>query len=246
MVLICLLLFVLNLTILVGTAMRLELKFAEMRLEQPSLRGELWNGSDTASLREAMLLAFIQRCRQFILMISYLPPSEMRALTIATHAHLCTALGCLPMAVTTLLELIVAKADAMPLTEELQSEAYAVYREADYPNLVRQLVDALETQLDGLSEAARETDVLGSVCSKTKILAKCFPARVRDIVDLDQFQTTLSKGALGEANAQPAVVEGESSSWPLLNGLQDDHQAIEFSDDQWATILSDLGTPMLQ
>jgi hypothetical protein len=64
----------------------------------------------------------------------------------------------------------------------MKSRVQAVVDAAEYPNLVTELANALETKFEGMSAADTEADVIGSLCSKMRLLASCYPYQVRAIV----------------------------------------------------------------
>lgn len=216
-----------------------------MQLEELSLRQELWIDSEpTGSLRATMLLNLIQRSKELVRTVTTMPASEIAQMTITTNARLCAALSCIPTAVVTLIELVVGKSLSGPPSSASQSEAQAIYDATDYPNLVMELVKALETRTEGLSDAEKETDIAGSICSKVKLLARCYPYRVRTIVDIgllkDDPRQDTSMSTV-EANAGHAeAVANPQQSWSFAySGLDDD--VFHFSDEQWTSVMSDFG-----
>ncbi|CRG83786.1 hypothetical protein PISL3812_01142 [Talaromyces islandicus] len=208
-------------------AIRIEIKYVEVRLEELSLREELWIAEPTSAVRTAMLMRMIQRCKELILAIRNLPKSEIAQMTITTSARICAGVGYMPTAVLALLNLITANSTM----EEVQ----AVVDAAEYPNLVAELASSLETKFGDMSAADRESDIVGSLCSKMRLLGRCYPHQIRAIVG-EARQDTLSSMMAVDANE----VQNEATipqAWPSIDGdLGDDI----FSADaiQWDSLLS--------
>lgn len=168
---------------------RVEFKYVEMRLEELSLRDELWIAEPASAIRTGMLIGTIQRCRELIQAISKLPISEVAQMNITTSARVCAAVGYMPTAVFTLLHLITGDSTA--------AEVQAVVDAAEYPTLVTALASTLETKFGDLSAADREADIVGSMCSKMRLLARCYPYQIREIVgeaavDVNQVQNIVT------------------------------------------------------
>ncbi|GAB1213784.1 hypothetical protein ATERTT37_002937 [Aspergillus terreus] len=221
-----------NLELLRANAIRTEVKYVEMRLEELSLREELWTAEPASAVRTTMLMGIIQRGKELIHTIRNLLPSEIAQMTVTTSSRVCAAIGYIPTAVLTLLKLVTASTDSA-----VEAQVQAVVDAADYPNLVTELATALERQFKGMSPADRETDIVGSICSKMRLLARCYPYQVRAIVgnapsqDARQENTSM---AVGHANDDATMT---SQAWPFIYGDLGNMFAVD--DIQWDSLLSD-------
>ncbi|EED20847.1 conserved hypothetical protein [Talaromyces stipitatus ATCC 10500] len=212
-------------------AMRIEMKYAEMRLEELSLRDELWISELTSAVRTTMLMGIIQRSKELMYMIKNLPEPEMNHMTITTSARLCAAIGYMPKAVSTLLNLIsTGSADST-----MEAQVQAVVDVAEYPNLVTELANALETKFEGMSAADKEADIVGSICSKMRLLARCYPYQIRVIVgNAPPSQDARPDTAMMAVDANEVTM---TQVWPSIYGDLDDMFPI--NDIQWDSLLSD-------
>ncbi|OQE19644.1 hypothetical protein PENFLA_c018G08433 [Penicillium flavigenum] len=210
-------------------AIRTEIKYVEMRLEELSLREELWIAEPGSAVRTTMLMGVIQRSKELIHTITNLPPSEIAHMTITTSAHICAAVGYMPTAVLTLLNLITGRPDS---TTEAQVQA--VVDAAEYPNLVTELANALETKFEGMSAADKETDIVGSLCSKMRLLARCYPYQIRTIVGTVLSQDTRQDTSMMAVHPNESAMTPQV--WPSIYGDLGDVFAAE--DIQWDSILS--------
>ncbi|KAJ5105634.1 hypothetical protein NUU61_002981 [Penicillium alfredii] len=218
-------------------AIRTEIKYAEIRLEELSLQKELWIAEPASAVRTVMLMGIIERSKELIHTIINLPASEISQITITTCARTCTAVGFIPTTVLTLLHLITGPNDTT-----MEPTVQAVVDMADYPNLVRELAGALETRIEGMSAADKETDIVGSLCSKMRLLARCYPYQVREIVgnvpSQDARQDTSMMAVPGnEAAMTPQV-------WPSISGDLDEIFPVD--DIQWDSLLSTFTGPSQQ
>src|SRR4051794_16749690 len=102
-----------------------------MRLEELSLREELWIGEPSSAVRTNRLMNMIQRGKEIIRTTTVLPESEIAQMTITTSAHICAAVGYIPTAVLLILKIIT---DAEGPTED--TEVQAILEAADYPHTV--------------------------------------------------------------------------------------------------------------
>ncbi|EAU38427.1 predicted protein [Aspergillus terreus NIH2624] len=215
-----------------ANAIRTEVKYVEMRLEELSLREELWTAEPASAVRTTMLMGIIQRGKELIHTIRNLLPSEIAQMTVTTSSRVCAAIGYIPTAVLTLLKLVTASTDSA-----VEAQVQAVVDAADYPNLVTELATALERQFKGMSAADRETDIVGSICSKMRLLARCYPYQVRAIVgnapsqDARQENTSM---AVDHANDDATMT---SQAWPFIYGDLGNMFAVD--DIQWDSLLSD-------
>ncbi|KAL4786413.1 hypothetical protein BJX76DRAFT_365793 [Aspergillus varians] len=233
-------------------AIRTEINYAEMRLDELSLRDELWIAESTNAIRTTMLMGIIQRSKALIHTITNLPTSEIAHMTITTSAHICAAVGYLPTAVMALLNLITSigpsptdSTSAMAM-EDSAAQVQAVIEAAEYPTLVTELATALETRLEGMSAADKETDVVGSICSKMRMLARCYPYQIRAIVGV---APALSQDAHVRQDVTSTSVMGVQSSlneiamtpqvWPSIYGPGDLGDIFPGDDIQWDSLLSD-------
>ncbi|PYH49023.1 fungal specific transcription factor domain-containing protein [Aspergillus saccharolyticus JOP 1030-1] len=212
-------------------AIRTEIQFAELRLEQLSLREELWLAEPANAVRLTMLMDIIQRSKELIRTISSLPASEIAVLTITTSAHICAAVGYLPTAVLALLRLI----SHGPADPAIEAQIQAVVDAAEYPSVVTELANALETRLGYMSAAEKEADILGSLCSKMRLLARCYPYQIRAIVGAVLSQTT-SQGAASVAAGHANAAITTPQVWPSIYGDLDGMFPVD--DTQWESLLS--------
>jgi hypothetical protein len=210
-------------------AIRIEIKYVEVRLEELSLRDELWIAEPACAVRTTMLMGIIQRSKELIHTIRNLPVSEIAQMTITTSARICAAVGYMPTAVLTLLSLITG-----PTNSATEAQAQAVVDAADYPNLVTELANALETKFEGMSAADKETDIVGSLCSKMRLLARCYPYQIRAIVGIAPSQDAR------QDTSMTAVHRNEVAMTPQLwQSIDDDLGDIFPVDDiQWDSLLS--------
>ena len=205
-----------------------------MRLEELSLREQLWTGESNSAFRVNMLMTMIQKGREVIHTIRNLPKSEIAEMTIITSAHICAAVGYIPTAVMSILNNITNV--EVPI---MDAEVQAVLEAADYPHVVADLANALDTRLVGMSAADREWDITGSLCSKMRLLARCYPYQVKAIVG-----STLSKDVGQSMSLVDAAQSSEDSIAPQLwsstegNGeIPEDMLPID--EIQWESFLSD-------
>jgi hypothetical protein len=217
------------LTGLAENAIYTEIKYVEMRLEELSLREELWIAEPESAVRTTMLMGAIQRSKELIHTVTNLPPSEIAHMTITTSARICAAVGYIPTAVLTLLNLITGRTDS---TTEAQVQA--VVDAAEYPNLVTELANALETKFEGMSAADKETDIVGSLCSKMRLLARCYPYQIRTIVGPAPSQDTRQDTSITAVHPNEVTITPQA--WPSIYGDLDDVFPVE--DIQWDFILS--------
>lgn len=197
----------------------------ELRLEALSLRDEVWIAEPASAVRVTMLMGMIQRSKELIDIIRKLPALDIAHMTITTSAHLCAAVGYMPTAVFALLNII-----NDPNDSTTEARAQAVIYAADYPTLITELANALETKFEGLSAAERETDIVGSLCSKMRLLARCYPHQIREIV-----------GSVSSQDASMAAVHTDETTmtpqvWPPVYGDMNDMFSVD--DIQWDSLLS--------
>jgi hypothetical protein len=199
-----------------------------MRLEELSLREELWIAEPASAVRTTMLIGIIQRSKELIHTIRNLPVSEIAQMTITTSARICAAVGYMPTAVLTLLNLITGPTDSA-----MEAQVQAVVDAAEYPNLVTDLANALETKFEGMSAADKETDIVGSLCSKMRLLARCYPYQIRAIVGAPsqdaRQDTSMMAVHANEVAMTPQV-------WPSIYGDLGDIFPVD--DIQWDSLLS--------
>ncbi|KAE8377126.1 hypothetical protein BDV26DRAFT_282066 [Aspergillus bertholletiae] len=212
-----------------GNAILIEIKYAEIRLEELSLREDLWTSEPARAVRTTMLISIIQRSKELIHTVKSLPVSEIAHMTITTSARICAAVGYIPTAVLTLLNLMTNPADTA-----IEAQVQAVVDEAEYPKLVTELANALETKFEGMSAADKETDIVGSLCSKMRLLARCYPYQIRAVVGMAPSQ---------DARQDPSMMAVHTSEvpmtpqvWPSLYGDLDD--IFPVGDIQWDSLLS--------
>ncbi|KAI9154696.1 LOW QUALITY PROTEIN: Transcription factor himD [Paramyrothecium foliicola] len=242
------------------SAIQADIKHVEARLEEPSLRQDLWTDPEQQDgpLRTTMLLKLIQQSKNLIDAVSALPTSEIAQMTVSTSARLCAALGYLPRAVVTLIQLIVGSEPSSlsgpaQIDDARRNEAQAIYDAADYPNLVYKLAKALEAALEGMADTDKEMDILGNLCSKMRLLARCYPYQVRGIVEVGLLQggaprqepqgaTASIDVTVGKADHAQPDINSHHNFWSSFSyeGLDDD--AFRLSDEQWASLLGDSGS----
>ncbi|KAJ5089476.1 hypothetical protein N7532_008160, partial [Penicillium argentinense] len=211
-------------------AIRTEIKYAEVRLEELSLREELWMGHRADAARTTMLMGMIQRSKELIHMIRHLSVSEIAQITIPTSAHLCAAVGYIPTAVLTLLNLITGQADSA-----MEVQVQAVIDAADYSNIVTELANSLETKFEGMSAAEKETDIVGSLCSKMRLLAHSYPYQIRAIVGTAPRQNARQDMSMMAVNGNEVAMTPQA--WPSISGDLGDMFPVD--DTQWESLLSD-------
>ncbi|KAJ5171961.1 hypothetical protein N7492_004554 [Penicillium capsulatum] len=212
-----------------GNAIHTEVKYIEMRLEELCLRDELWTSEPNSSVRITMLMGIIQRSKELVCAIKDLPFSEIAHMTIITNARICAAVGYMPTAVLTLLSLVTGSVDS-----DAEAQARAVVDAADYPNLVRELATALETKLKGMSASDKETDVVGSICSKMRLLARSYPHQIRAAVGNVSSQDARPNTSLSAVQANEAVIA--PPIWPSID--TDLGHSFPIDDIQWDSLLS--------
>jgi hypothetical protein len=202
-----------------------------MRLDELSLREDLWIAEPASTVRTTMLMSIIQKSKELIRMIRDLPVSEIDHLTITTSARLCAAMGYLPSAVMALLSLIsTGSADSA-----METQVQAVVDVAEYPSIVTELVNALETKFEGMSAADKEADIVGSICSKMRLLARCYPYQIRAIVgNAPPSQDARQDTSMMAVDANEVAM---TQAWPSIYGDLDDMFPID--DIQWDRLLSD-------
>ncbi|KAJ5795635.1 transcriptional regulator family: Fungal Specific TF [Penicillium psychrosexuale] len=209
-------------------AIRTELKYTEVRLEELCLREELWTMESTHAVRITMLMNMIQRSKELIHTIRNLRISEISQMTISTSARLCIGVGYIPTLVFTLLNLITG-----PIDSSTESQAQAVIDMADYPSLVTELANTLDVRFEGMSTAEKETDVVGSLCNKMRQLARSYPYQVRNIIGNALSQDARQDVSMGEV--PPNDVAMASTVWPSIYGDLDGIFPID--DIQWDSLL---------
>lgn len=171
----------------------------------------------------------IQRSKALIETIINLPTSEIEQLTINTSARICAAVGYIPTAGLSILNFITSSSDS-----DTEAQVQAVIDLADYPDLVTHLCNALETKFPGMCAADKETDVVGSLCSKLRLLARCYPHQVREIVGNAPSQDTMQTTSTMAIDTNEVAMTPQA--WPSIYG---DMDSIFPGDDmQWDNILS--------
>jgi hypothetical protein len=209
--------------------LRIEIKYVEIRLEELSLREELWIAEPASVIRTTMLIGIIQRSKELIQKIRNLPVSEIAQMTIITSARVCAAVGYIPTAVFTLLKLITGSTDSA-----IEAQVEAIVDEADYPNLITELANALETRCENMSAAEKETDIVGSLCLKMRLLSRCYPYQIRATVGFgpprDAMQNTSTMAVPANEDAMMPQV------WP--SAYSDPGDIFPIDDIQWDSLLS--------
>ncbi|KAF9888507.1 hypothetical protein FE257_008614 [Aspergillus nanangensis] len=212
-----------------ANAIRTEIKYVEMRLEELSLREELWIEEPASAVRMTMLIRLIQQSKELIQTIRNLPVSEIAQMTITTSAHLCAAVGYIPTAVLTLLNLITGPTDLV-----MEAQVQAVVDVVEYPNLVTELANALDTKFEGMSAADKETDIVGSLCIKMRLLARCYPHQIRAIVGAAPSQGASQDPSMMAIHASEVAMTPQV--WPSI--YSDLGDIIPVDDIQWDSLLS--------
>ncbi|KOS37587.1 hypothetical protein ACN38_g11626 [Penicillium nordicum] len=203
-----------------------------MRLEELSLRGELWIAEPASAVRTTMLVGVIQRSKELIHMVKNLPVSEIAHMTISTSARICAAVGYIPTAVLTLLNLITS-----PIDSSMEAQVQAVVDAAEYPKVVTELANALETKCEGMSAADKETDIVGSLCSKMRLLARCYPYQIRAIVGSAPSQDVSQDTSMIAVHTNEFAVTPQV--WPDGSTYGDLDDMFPIDDIQWDSLLSD-------
>jgi hypothetical protein len=137
----------------------------------------------------------------------------------------------MPTAVLTLLKLM-----AGPTDPAMEAQVQAVVDAAEYPNLVTELANALETRLEGMSAADKETDIVGSLCSKMRLLARCYPYQIRAIVGIAPSQDARQDTSMMAVHANEVAMTPQV--WPSIYGDLGD--VFPVGNMQWDSLLSDL------
>ncbi|PYH30806.1 uncharacterized protein BO87DRAFT_316321 [Aspergillus neoniger CBS 115656] len=232
---------------LTATALTTELKYTEMRLDDPSLREDLWTTDPaTTIIRTTMLMILIQRSKELIQMVANLPVSEIPQLTVITNARICAAVGYIPTAVLALLNLIKhtsSSSSSTPYQDQIQIQT--IITTADYPNLVTSLATALETKLQHeqgkpiLSATDKEMDVVRGLVMGRDTL------RVEDTTSLSTATTCTDH----QLDVSRGEVDGEMVSQDWMpdnndgNSMYDDVEGMFNVDDiQWDALLRDFTT----
>ncbi|KAB8260922.1 hypothetical protein BDV32DRAFT_149081 [Aspergillus pseudonomiae] len=210
-------------------AIRLEIKYTEIRLEELSLREELWTAEPASAVRTNMLMGIIQRSKELIQTSTNLPASEIAHMTITTSARICAAVGYIPTAIFTLLKIITGSTDP-PMDAQVQ----AVVDAADYPNLVTELANVLETKFEGMPAADKEADIVGSLCSKMRLLARCYPYQIGAIVGTVPSQDGRQDTSMMAAHDNEVAITPQA--WPTIYGDLSDILPVD--DIQWDSLLS--------
>ncbi|PYH91857.1 hypothetical protein BO71DRAFT_485895 [Aspergillus ellipticus CBS 707.79] len=212
-------------------AVRTEIKYAEIRLEELSLREELWTAEPASAVRTTMLMGIIQRSKELIATIKNLPASEIAQITIITSGHICAAVGYIPTAVIALLNPITTG----PTDPAMDAQVQAIVDAANYPTLVTELANKLEPKFEGMSAADKEMDIVGSLCIKMRLLARCYPYQIRALVgtapsqEATRQEDSMMTGRANEVDMTPQV-------WPSIYGDVDDMFPVD--DIQWDSLLS--------
>jgi hypothetical protein len=110
----------------------------------------------------------------------------------------------------------------------------AVVDAAEYPNLVTELANALETKFEGTSAVDKEMDIVGSLCFKMRLLARCYPYQTRTIVGPAPSQDTRQSTSMTAVH--PNEIAMTPQAWPSMYGDLGDVFPVE--DIQWDSILS--------
>jgi hypothetical protein len=200
--------------------------YAEIRLHELSLREEMWILEPASTIRTTMLMGMIQKTKELILTIKTIPTSEIGQMVINTCARICAAVGYLSTAALTLLKLITSSNDS-----DRETQVQVVVEAADYSNLVTELAIVLETRLPGMSAADKETDIVGSLCSKMRLLARCYPYQVREIVG--NVPSQAQDASMKEIDADGVAIIPQA--WPSIYGDLDD--MLPDDDIQWDSLL---------
>jgi hypothetical protein len=141
-------------------------------------------------------------------------------------------MGYLPSAVMALLNLI--STDSADSAVKVQVQA--VVDVAEYPQLVTELANALEIKFEDMSAADKEADIVGSICSKMRLLARCYPYQIRAIVGNPPPSQDARQGtSMMAVDANELAMTPQA--WPSIYGELDDMFPI--SDIQWDSLLSD-------
>lgn len=165
-------------------------------------------------------------------MVRNLPVSEIAQMTISTSARICAAVGYMPTAVLTLLSLITGSTDS-----SMEAQVQAVVDVAEYPNVVIELANALETKCEGMSAADKETDIVGSLCSKMRLLARCYPYQIRAIVGSASSQDASQDTSMMAVHANEVAITPQI--WPDGSTYGNLGDMLPIDDIQWDSLLSD-------
>ncbi|BAE66532.1 unnamed protein product [Aspergillus oryzae RIB40] len=194
-----------------------------------ALREELWLAEPASAVRTTMLMGIIHRSKELIQTITNLSVSEIAQMAITTSARICATVGYMSTAVLTLLNLSTGLTNSAR-----EAQVQAVVDAADYPNLVTELASALETKFEGMSAADKEMDVVGSLCSKMRLLARCYPYQIRAIVGSAPSQDARQDTSMMVVHANEAAMTPQV--WPSIYGDMSDIFPVD--DMQWDSLLS--------
>ncbi|OOQ88219.1 hypothetical protein PEBR_14347 [Penicillium brasilianum] len=208
---------------------RTEIKYVEIRLEELCLREELWIAEPGSTVRTTMLMGVVQRSKELIQAISNLPASEITQMTITTCARICAAVGYMPTAILAILKLIASTTDSA-----IEAQVQAIVDTAEYPGLITELANAFETRLDGMSAADKDADIVGSICSKMRLLARCYPHQIQAVIGVAPSQDARQDPSMMEAQANEIALT--PSIWPSIYGDLGDTFPVD--DVQWDSLLS--------
>ena len=116
------------------------------------------------------------------------------------------------------------------------AQVQAVVDMAEYPKLITELAAVLDTKFGGMSVAEKEADIVGSVCLKMRLLARCYPYQIRAIVGNNaplphDAQQGSSLRVTEESN------DVMTRGWASIGEDQGDMFSID--DIQWDQLLSD-------
>lgn len=186
----------------------------------------MWISEPASTVRTTMLMDMIHQSKCLILTIKNIPTPEISQMAINTCAHICAAVGYLSTAALTLFKLITSSDNS-----DREIQVQAVVEAADYSNIVTELAVVLETRLPGMSAADKEADVVGSLCSKMRLLARCYPYQVREIVG--NVPSRAQDVSMAADNTDGTAMTPQP--WPFIYGDLDD--MFPTDDIQWDSLL---------
>lgn len=225
--------------------------YIEMCIHEVALNDDEWDQSQTDNLqlshsfesaltRTAMAWELLRRSKTFLLAFLDIPDAELFHCNVFTLARLCSSLAVLPKAVSILLKLVVNFNMAPPdLTATQRSEAQTIIGEANYLSIFAQVLKKLEILVQELTVAEREMDVVGNLCLKMRMLARCYPHRLEGILGVDLIGPSI----VGSAENDPQ--QDQEFLWTGSNGSQEwslpatgaEDGSTLLGDDLWASVL---------
>lgn len=152
-------------------------------------------------------------------------------MTITTSANLCAAIGYMPIALLSLASLISTNS----ADSSIEAQVQAIVDLAEYPSLVTELANTLEAKFERMSAQEKEADIVGSICFKMRLLARCYPYQLRMIIgNMPPSQDTRPGASLVTVDASEDAM---TQAWPP--NYEDLDTMFPIDDMQWDQLLSE-------